>query len=344
MIPSVIRVDEYLAHALSLTEQEFRLRKRLMEWIPNSIIDCHVHSNLMEHVEFMEDETIQTSLSTFPSVSIDESAVFNEIFYPGKVVRKLRFPHVFRGMNHREANAYLLSSSPAYDRVAVFGLPEDVEYTLAIMHHSRASALKMYYSYVSPKATQIYQCFPPEILEVAQDLSLPIILHLPKVVTESVDDLMLLLNNFPKLTVVLAHLGLPKLPVPGLLDVYKKIVRFDNVFLDTAMNPSSEVIRMALEAFGLNRIIFGSDEPVNMLRYAVYLNPDLGQRVVTTYKYHWANAAEHEAYKHLAQDSVHVHWQSIMAIKKAIKMLPKNKRGIAKENIFHNNGMAVYSF
>lgn len=344
MIPSVIRSADYLAHALSFKKQEVALRRRLMEWLPDSIIDCHVHSNLAEHVDYMEERVIRTILSTFPSISIEESNLLNEKFYPGKVVKKLRFPHVFRGMNHREANDYLLGNSPAHDRIAVFGLPDDIEYTSAIMHHSRTSALKMYYLYVNPTATCIYQCFPPEILEVAQSLGLPIILHLPKMVTACIDDLLKLLSDFPKLVVVLAHLGLPKIPVPGLLEAYKKIARFDYVVLDTAMDPSSEVIGMAVNAFGLDRVMFGSDEPVNMLRYIAYMNPERGQRVITEFRYHWVNASEYEKYRHLAKDAVHVHWQSIVAIKKVVMSLSKKERGIARENIFYNNAKRVFSF
>jgi len=163
-------------------------------------------------------------------------------------------------------------------------------------------------------------------------------------VTACVEDLLKLLIDFPKLVVVLAHLGLHKIPVPGLLEAYKKIARFDQVVLDTAMNPSSEVIGMAVNAFGSGRIMFGSDEPVNMLRYTAYMNPERGQRVVTEYKYHWVNADEHEKYSHLAKDAVHVHWQSIIAIKKVIQSLPKKERGIARENIFHNNAKEVFGF
>lgn len=344
MIPSVIKRDEYLAYSFSFEKHEIALRKRLMEWLPSSMIDCHVHSNLPEHVKYMEKKDIHTISSTFPCFSIEESNLLDERFYPGKVVRKLRFPHVFRGVNHKEANDYLLNDSPAHDRIAVFGLPDDIEYTSAIMHHSKVAALKMYYSYVNPTATYIYQCFPPEILEVAQSLGLPIILHLPKVVTSCVDDLLKLLTDFPKLVVVLAHLGLPKIPIPGLLEAYNKIATFDQVFMDTAMNPSSDVIGMAINAFGLDRIMFGSDEPLNMLRYTAYVNPDRGQRVVTEYKYHWVDADEHEKYRHLAQDAVHVHWQSIVAIKKVIQSLPKRKRAIAKENIFRNNAKEVFGF
>ncbi len=344
MIPLVIRYEEYLAHALDFKRMEIDLRKRLMEWLPDSIIDCHVHNNLAEHVEFMEERVISTILSTFPSTSIMESNILNEKFYPGKIVRKLRFPHIFRGMNHRKANDYLLNDSPGHDRIAVFGLPEDIEYTSGIMHHKRAAALKMYYLYVNPTATNIYQCFPPEILEVAQDLGLPIILHLPKMVTSCTEDIIKVLRDFPRLVMVLAHLGLPKIPVSGLSEAYKQIAKFDQVVLDTAMNPSSEVIGMALDAFGLSRIIFGSDEPLNMLRYIAYMNPEHGQRVVTEHKYHWLNVNDHEKYGYLAKGATHVHWQSIVAIKKAIQLLPKNKRGITKENIFHNNGKAVYGF
>jgi len=219
---NIVPVADHFRHALNLKPQEVVLRKELGEWLPEVIIDCHAHCNLEAHVGDVSDYAYRHMMSSFTYLSLEDSIRLQDLFYPWRKVRSLRFPKTFRGIDHRAANDYLLRESPEDDRIAVFGLPEDFDYTVGIMRHPRASALKMYWSYVDPPAKKIYDFFTPEILEEAQALDLPIILHLPRMIVHTCDDLMSMLSDFPRLRVVLAHLGLSKLLVPGLEEAYRR--------------------------------------------------------------------------------------------------------------------------
>lgn len=256
----------------------------------------------------------------------------------------MRFSHVFRGIDHRIVNSYLIAESASTDRVALYGLPDDEEYTVEELRTGRYSALKMYYLYLEPPGTEIYQYFPPRILREAERLGVPIILHLPRRITQCLPDLLRLISDFPRLTVVLAHLGLTKMPVPGLAEAYASVAVHDNIFMDTAMVPSAEVVKMALAAFGSKRILFGSDEPVSMVRAVVYAHPDLGQRLITEYPYHWVNPEEHRSFRHLAKGAMHGLWPALRAIKEAVESLDEEERSKARQRIFHNNAVKVFGF
>lgn len=194
-----IPVEEHLDYALQFKPEEERLRSDFAAWLPDHIIDCHAHCNLSEHVAYVSDRASKHMLSTFTYYSLEDSIRIQRLMYGGKDVRTLRFPKTFQGIDHRAANEYLLTESPKHDRVAIFGLPEDVPYTTSMLRHPRCSALKMYWSYVDPPAQRIYEFFRPEILEEAQSLDIPIILHLPKMIVRSLDDLLQMLADFPKL-------------------------------------------------------------------------------------------------------------------------------------------------
>ena len=100
---------------------------------------------------------------------------------------------------------------------------------------------------------------------------------------------------------VLAHLGLSKLAVPGLEKLSPEASRINTVFMDTALNPSADVVAMSLRIFGPERLMFGSDEPLNLIRSVPYEHPEKGQRIVTDYQYHWVDQDEYREYGHLAK-------------------------------------------
>lgn len=340
-----IPVEKYLLHAIRFKPKEEHLRDAFSAWLPDDIIDCHAHCNREKDVVNINDKAQRHMLSTFPHYSLEDSAwVRNTFFHPGKHVRTLRFPKTFKGIDHRAANAYLLQDSPVEDRIALFGLPEDVAYTTSMLTHPRVSALKMYWSYVEPSAQTIYDFFKPDILAEAQKLDKPIILHLPKMIVHTIADLAQMLRDFPSLRVVIAHLGLSKMPVSGLRDAFLRIAPNRNVYLDTALNPSADVVRLALECFGSGRIMYGSDEPLHLIRSVPYDHPQKGQRIVTDYPYHWVDPADHAQFGHLATNAVHAHWLALGAIRAAVETLPLSEQALAKERVFFTNARDFFGF
>lgn len=336
--------EAYLAYAGALTEKEHGLVQEFQEWLPDTIIDCHAHCNLPEHVRSIDDRAYNHMFSTFPSFSLEESREWHALLHPWKSVRSLRFPKTFRGIDHRAANLYLLEQSDAQDRIALYGLPDDPEYTIGMLGHPRVSALKMYYSYLEPPATEIYQYFPRVVLEEAQGRDVPIILHPPRRITMCLDQILTLAKDFPRLRVCLAHLSLTKSVVPGLEEAFTAIARLPRVHFDTALVPSAEVVAMAFRVVGPERIMYGSDEPLNLIRSKPYTHPEKGERLATEYPYHWVDMSDYQVYKHLATGITHSHWQALQAMKTTISALPRKEQEVVKKKFFHDNAKLFYGF
>lgn len=340
-----INSEQYIKDALAFSEEEKTLADQFNKWLPSNVVDCHSHCGLPEHALEIDNEMFHQMISTFQGFPLEKSLELAEIMFKDKKLTRLRMPFPFRGMDMAAANEYLLNSVKLPDKIVLCGVPTDMEYTNSMLRMGRFCALKMYHQQFNPPATTIKQYFPDEILQVAEKVEVPIILHLPKMITLCKEDLVETLEKFPKLRVSLAHLGLPHLVIPNLQETYDEISTYENVYMDTAMVPSKDVLKMAISAFGYERIMFGSDEPINLVRAKVYHNPKLGQRLITKYAYHWVDEAEHEEYKHLAKDLVHMHWPAVNAIKDAIEELyPDNlsKQAVVKNAIFNSNARKFF--
>jgi hypothetical protein len=339
-----INQEAYLAYAKKFTDKERRLIAEFNEWLPEMIINCHAHCNLPEHVRFIDKRAYNHMLSTFPSFDLEESNAWQKLFHPGKKIQTLRFANVFQGIDHKAVNLYLLEKSNKQDKVALYGLPDDPSYTIKMLSHPRVSALKMYYMYLEPPATKIYQFFPTAILEEAQSRGIPIILHPPQQLVACLGQILEITKDFPRLRICLAHLALTKTIVAGLKEAFEAIAKIDSINLDTALVPSTGTITLALKTIGPEKIMYGSDEPLHLIRSALYIHPQLGERLTTEYPYHWTKPSEHKQYKHFAIGSPHAHWRSLCALKTAIATLPPKKQEAAKQKIFHDNAKSFYSF
>ncbi|MBI5369567.1 amidohydrolase family protein [Candidatus Uhrbacteria bacterium] len=332
----------YLAYAQDFSQKERSWQTALMEWLPESITDVHAHANAREHVLKMSSRTRGHMLSTFPFFSIEESRIIRTQFFPNINNRIVRFAQVFGGVDHKAANDYLLKQSGVRDRVALYGLPDDETYTIKELQTQRYVALKMYPSYQEPSAQTIYEYFRPPLLEEAQSLGIPIILHPPRIITNCMEDLLRVLRDFPRLKVVLAHLGLTKMVVPGLRECYRELSHHQNLFTDTSMVPDADVVALAIQEFGTHRVLFGSDEPLYLIRARAYEHPTKGQRLITTYPYHWVDPQEQQQYGHLATGVTHALWPCLQAIRDAIGRLPKSEQSDAKSAIFNDNASACF--
>ena len=334
-----------LEHAKSLTPSEIRSIEFYTGWLPDRIVDAHAHSG--EESTSQNAKVPQKNLrhmsSTYLHFPIERSRQFDSLFHPGKKITRIRFAKVQRGLSQSATNQYLLSRYSKSDRMAAFGMKEDLEGTIRVLSDPRCCALKMYYLYCEPTAETILDTFPPELLEACQDLEKPIILHLPKPLLKSFDDLISVLRNFPTLKVSLAHLGLHMVDDARLDEAFKKLVPFDNVNLDTALNISKEVFARALKAMGPCRIMYGTDEPINLLRFNVFRHPEKGERIVSDRLYHWADHEEHATYSQKFSDFRHSHWLALDAARHAIETVP-NAQGTeaTKELIFEQNAVSFF--
>ena len=173
---------KYLEDSLTLTDREKKLVKVFSKWLPDQIVDCHTHCNLRDHVQEVDEEMYHQMISTFQGFSLEDSHRVEEIFFVGKNLKTLRFPFPFRGIDMKAANDYLLTNVKDPDKVALCGIPNDVDYTISMLRTGRFAALKMYDQQFNPLLSKFTNIFHQNF-RVSRKLGVPIILHLPKTIT-----------------------------------------------------------------------------------------------------------------------------------------------------------------
>jgi predicted TIM-barrel fold metal-dependent hydrolase len=337
-----IDVTEYWIDSLRFNKEETGIAEELAAWMPHKILDCHAHSCSKEMLLKQEEFFFTRPASTFPTFSLEESCNCQKLFYPDKQVITLRFGFPIQGYDLRGQNEYLLSGENESNLVAAIGLPESLDYTSRMICNKKVRAVKIYPFQTFPPAQTILQFFTPEILALAENADKPIILHLPRPLWQCLEEIVQICQMFPRLKIVLAHAGLCYIPNKSFAKCLDILAVYPNIYMDTAMVPSPEPITEAISKLGSNRVLYGSDEPVNMARWVEFLHPELGIRSIPRYKYHWINETMWKQYGQLAQDTIHNHWKTLLAIRSAISALDINTQEYAKNRIFFENASDLF--
>ena len=339
------RASQYLRNALVMNQEELRLQQIFQDWLPDEIIDAHTHVNDRRHVctESVPPELLRLQKSTFLYADHQMHEQIKQVFLPGKTIRQIAFAFPFGGIDLTAANANLISLAAHDSRYIPFatGLASDCSALLRDFASDRFYGIKMYPSDIYFSAN-LYDAFPEVVLEFANERSLSITFHLPLPVHRLVAEVVEFAHRYPAIPIILAHMGIEKIVTPDLENAYRTISHCDNIYLDTAMVTDPAVIGLALNYFGHTRILFGSDQPLNLLRGRAVQHPVLGIRFVTDFNYHWADPEEQASLRPQLGEVVHGYWKIMLAIKTAIEQSGLSEK-LAKENIFHNNALRIVS-
>jgi len=97
------------------------------------------------------------------------------------------------------------------------------------------------------------------------------------------------------------------------------------------------VVMSAIRQLGTGRVLYGSDEPCNLLRYVTYRHPELGQRVSSDFPYHWLREDLRLSHGYLGKGAWLIHFQSMKAIFEAIDAVAGPAGAALSQAIFHDN-------
>jgi predicted TIM-barrel fold metal-dependent hydrolase len=342
----------YLDHALVMNEHELALREQLVPELPDTIVDSHTHFVPAGACDPQEipPSILGHMMSTFASFTFEQSRDLDEMFFPGKQLSKARFSHVFPNIDKREVNEAVLETAAQGDYPVLFGVsdtPEDVDYTVAQLESGGYRGLKMYYLASEPPKYNVYEYFPQPVLQAAERAGTPIILHLPHSLYRSEAEVFRVAEDYPDLKVILAHVGVANVPKPEIDSILAGFATLPNVYADTALVDSDEIVHKALQHLGPERVLYGSDEPLNLMRTQTYFNPKLqAPRVLTDYPYHWARADEQAEFRHLAEGPfVHNHWAQVRALVGGIALVSGNpeERQHNSELVFRENARELFA-
>lgn len=110
-----------------------------------------------------------------------------------------------------------------------------------------------YHSHISPIDERVLP-----YVELAENLNLPVISHTGNNTDDAVIHLYELAKMFPKVSFVMAHMGLGT----DNKEALELLGKADNLYGDTTWVPMSTTLK-AIEMYGSKRIMFGSDMPID---------------------------------------------------------------------------------
>lgn len=284
-----IPADRYFSAALTLSAKEGERLAAALDMLPESIIDAHTHIARRDDVEGLSTEFLRHVVSTFPAYSLEMAAAAKRALWPGKQVCSARMAHAVAGYRHAAINEHLHSDLPAGDFLIAFGLASSPSDVHRLLFRGGVSALKMYFHSVDPPLRTIREVFPKPALEAAQAAHVPIILHLPTSLPDGLNEVRDVATQYPLLPIILAHLGGHggQALTPQISAAFSAIAELPTIFMDTAFIFDCGLVNAAVRALGPHRILFGSDEPLSLIRATAYVHPRLGPRLYAP-GYHWS--------------------------------------------------------
>lgn len=306
--------NRYLEWARDSPEPEHELRKQVLARLPTQIVDVHCHANGAGAVGIISEFGWRQVRSSFPSWSIEHSDEMRVTLFGDRLVRALRIAQPYRGIDHRKANGYLLQNSHSHDAVALCGLLDDISYTMEELRSGQYAALKMYPFFREPPYAELSDFFPDELVLEASRLGTPLIVHLATPLSTCTGDVVELALKAAGCTVILAHNGREQSASGAASLAFRRIASLPNVVVDCSMATAADVYALIFDTLGPSRVLYGSDEPMNLLRMMPFNHPQRGLRFVSPMRYHWLEAEMHAGFRHLAADCSLMHWQVLQSV------------------------------
>lgn len=332
----------YLDWALGLEiDGEQELRRRLLDRLPPAVVDVHAHLNGPDAAHGYSDFGWAQRRSSFPRWSINDSRTIDNLLYGDRRIVRLWMPQPHAGIDHREANRYVLANSSDRDIPMVCAVLDDSSYTEQLVRSGAFVGVKSYPHAVEPAYQHILDFFPHWLLDCAEQEGTPIVLHTPTPISECWQELAEILETHLDLKVVLAHLGREATSSSELQRALEVLGDYDRVVADVSMSTHSDVYDLAFEALGTRRVLFGSDEPFNLLRYREVVDPDYGRKVVSSQAYHWNKSWAIERYGELTHDAPLIHFQVLEELFGAIDRLVEPADEVVT-NVFANNAVRFF--
>lgn len=341
-----IDTKSYITAGLSLNNKENLIRDKVLDITPDTIIDVHAHANLPEDVVGLHSRFFNDIISTFPGFTVSQHRTTDQLLWGNKKdIKHVYFAFPFEGVDIEKSNKYI--SSVASDSDFPFYTSDNFQPrdTIQALKTGEWRGIKAYYRQRLPKSTNITDFYYPEILEVTNLKKLPIILHLPNNLERDFLELTSLLQRYNQTKFIIAHMGFPdRSTYPKLLSALKS---FNNVFFETSWSMNGLAMKDVINILGPQKLLYGSDQPLNLIRAKVVTHPQLGERVAVSLPYHWADQKEQQYYRNelgiLVDEILTIHFQSLEAILYSIfdYTSDRNKQIELSKMIFYQNALSL---
>jgi len=325
------------------TKQERNLkifREEFDDFLPKKILDFHVHV-FPEEIMPPDHEGWSAGGNRIRSYTLDELRQDCADLYPGRDCAAVCF-----GTPHREMDSVINNEYVARecDHKQFFPLrlirpeenPDEVRKDII---ERRFLGLKPYLNYVDkpdPNDVEIVDMLPDPFMEIANDLGLLVMLHIPRkqrlADTKNQEQVVDMAKRFPGATIILAHIGRAYY-LKNVVGHLERIAPLPNIYIDIAMLNNWEVLEYLFANVDSQKILYGTDLPIGIAPgKSIEINDQY--TYVTPVPWHLSISDDHGKLVFTAFT-----YEELRAIRKAVERLGLSKQFV--EDLFYNNGMKL---
>jgi predicted TIM-barrel fold metal-dependent hydrolase len=260
---------------IPLNEKDSRIyREELAPYLPARIHDCHAH--VWKRSDFPADFEISPKSYMNRFGGEFTPAMFREIMKALLPEQKFTFTG-FGCPNHAADRSQVPAPLEDGDFSEVLLSPEDpAEIVQERIEKTGSIGVKPYLNYAAkfynkPSAeVEIKDMLTPEQLAYLNRAKLAVTLHIPRPdrFSDPVNrsQMLELCEKYPDIKFIFAHIGRAYF-MQGIREAkIEEFIQFPNAYFDTAMINHAGVLKYTFDHFPADRILFGSDSPIALLR------------------------------------------------------------------------------
>ena len=250
--------------------------EELMPWLPAKIVDSHVHVGLAEHCAPISPErnAAMWPLEIGCHQTWEQLRHTYRTLFPEQEVSALAFGMPLREVDFDRENAYVLAGirdASNNARGLCLTMPEWHPSKIENAMAEGFIGIKPYPD-LAPQDTSevsIYDFLPRTHLSVVNELGGVVMLHVPRAGRladpNNVREVLEINDSYPNVKLIVAHIGRCYC-LPTAEKCLSHFADRPAIYFDTAANLNPDVFELALETVGSDRILFGSDLPITLMR------------------------------------------------------------------------------
>ena len=251
-------------------------KEELEGFLPDEIIDIHTHVHSLKHNR--KQDTSRQVL--WPSLVAEENTGEQitetyRLMFPGKKVTPLIFSVSNKEEDFDLKNNFVAKTAKRYGYPALyFSKPEEnTERLETKCKEGHFRGLKSYLSLASEqipeKDIKIFDFFPRHQFKAADKNGWIIMLHIPRDGRLgdriNLEQLLEIDSEYKNAKVIVAHIGRAYADIDA-GDAFNILGNTKNLLFDFSANTNENMIKRAIETFGTDRVLFGSDAPITRMR------------------------------------------------------------------------------
>jgi len=256
-------------------EYDLKYIQDLSEFLPEKIFDIHAHIYRVADLNISEPSNIPVGPA---EVSIDIwQKHLTTLLNRKEISGGLFFPYPVANCNVKNKNTYLVSQLESAKEPSSRGLvlvspdisPDELK---ELLNYPKIIGMKPYHVFSSEQPTwesSMRGYFPEWQWELADKHGCIVVLHLVKrnaiADPENIREIRDMCTRYPNIRLILAHAA-RSFHTPHAKEGITQLRGLENVWFDTSAVCEPEAFMVILREFGPEKLLWGSDFPVSLIR------------------------------------------------------------------------------